>query len=120
MAPRKPPRWSNKKEKASTYYTQLLKNCEGIRPDRLELAQAKTLLASRSGRLGARGLQLPRKAQAPEDFGFGFSCSVRTCPIAGLSGFENQPVKPHRLPRGSRGRIENSQPTTQPTKEDVL
>jgi hypothetical protein len=36
------------KEKASTYYTQLLKNCEGIRSDRPELAQAKTLLASAS------------------------------------------------------------------------
>jgi tetratricopeptide (TPR) repeat protein len=36
------------KEKASTYYNQLLKNCEGIRSDRPELAQAKTLLASRS------------------------------------------------------------------------
>ena len=36
------------KEKASTYYTQLLKNCEGVRSDRPELAQAKTLLASAS------------------------------------------------------------------------
>ena len=36
------------KEKASTYYTQLLKNCEGIRSDRPEIAQAKTLLASAS------------------------------------------------------------------------
>jgi tetratricopeptide (TPR) repeat protein len=36
------------KEKASTYYAQLLKNCEGIRSDRPELAQAKTLLASAS------------------------------------------------------------------------
>src|SRR5579863_1931071 len=36
------------KEKASAYYTQLLKNCEGIRSDRPELAQAKTLLASAS------------------------------------------------------------------------
>jgi tetratricopeptide (TPR) repeat protein len=34
------------KEKAGTYYTQLLKNCEGIRSDRPELAQAKTLLVS--------------------------------------------------------------------------
>lgn len=34
------------KDKASTYYTQLLKNCEGIHSDRPELAQAKTLLAS--------------------------------------------------------------------------
>jgi tetratricopeptide (TPR) repeat protein len=39
------------KEKAGTYYAQLLKNCEGIRSDRPELAQAKTLLASRSGGL---------------------------------------------------------------------
>jgi tetratricopeptide (TPR) repeat protein len=33
-------------EKASAYYSQLLKNCEGIRSDRPELAQAKTLLAT--------------------------------------------------------------------------
>jgi hypothetical protein len=39
------------KEKASTYYTQLLKNCEGVRSDRSELAQAKALLASASRRL---------------------------------------------------------------------
>jgi tetratricopeptide (TPR) repeat protein len=37
------------KQKASTYYAQLLKNCEGIRSDRPELAQAKTLLVSASG-----------------------------------------------------------------------
>ncbi|MGB7845784.1 MAG: hypothetical protein WBL63_09235 [Candidatus Acidiferrum sp.] len=37
------------KEKAATYYTQLLKNCEGIHSDRPELAQAKTLLASAGG-----------------------------------------------------------------------
>ena len=37
------------KEKAATYYTQLLKNCEGIRSDRPELAEAKTLLASAGG-----------------------------------------------------------------------
>ena len=37
------------KEKASTYYTQLLKNCERVRSDRPELAQAKTLLDSSSG-----------------------------------------------------------------------
>ena len=37
------------KEKAATYYTQLLKNCEGIRSDRPELAQAKTLLLSAGG-----------------------------------------------------------------------
>jgi len=39
------------KEKASTYYTQLLKNCKGIRSDRPELARAKTLLAYASGDL---------------------------------------------------------------------
>ena len=39
------------KEKANAYYTKLLKNCEGIRSDRPELAQAKTLLASASGGL---------------------------------------------------------------------
>jgi tetratricopeptide (TPR) repeat protein len=37
------------KQKASTYYTQLLKNCEGIRSDRPELAKAKTLVAGASG-----------------------------------------------------------------------
>jgi tetratricopeptide (TPR) repeat protein len=37
--------------KASTYYSQLLKNCEGVRSDRPELVQAKTLLPSRSGEL---------------------------------------------------------------------
>jgi tetratricopeptide (TPR) repeat protein len=37
------------KEKAGTYYAQLLKNCEGIRSDRPELAQAKTLLVSAGG-----------------------------------------------------------------------
>src|SRR6516225_7275611 len=37
------------KEKAGAYYTQLLKNCEGIRSDRPELAQAKTLLLSAGG-----------------------------------------------------------------------
>lgn len=36
------------KEKASAYYTQLLKNCEGIHSDRPELSQAKSLLASAS------------------------------------------------------------------------
>jgi tetratricopeptide repeat protein len=39
------------KEKASTYYTQLLKNCQGIHSDRPELARAKTLLASATGGL---------------------------------------------------------------------
>jgi tetratricopeptide (TPR) repeat protein len=38
-----------RKDKASTYYTQLLKNCEGIHSDRPELTQAKTLLASARG-----------------------------------------------------------------------
>jgi tetratricopeptide (TPR) repeat protein len=37
------------REKAGTYYTRLLKNCEGIRSDRPELAQAKTLLVSAGG-----------------------------------------------------------------------
>jgi len=37
------------KEKADGYYAQLLKNCEGIRSDRPELAQAKTLLVSAGG-----------------------------------------------------------------------
>jgi hypothetical protein len=39
------------REKASIYYGQLLKNCEGIRSDRPELARAKTLLVSASGGL---------------------------------------------------------------------
>ena len=38
------------KEKADTYYAQLLKNCEGTRSDRPELAQAKTLLISAGGK----------------------------------------------------------------------
>ena len=37
---------AQQKEKADGYYAQLLRNCEGIRSDRPELAQAKTLLAS--------------------------------------------------------------------------
>ena len=37
------------REKAGNYYTQLLKNCEGVRSDRPELAQAKTLLVSAGG-----------------------------------------------------------------------
>lgn len=37
------------KQKASTYYIQLLKNCEGIHSDRPELAQAKTLVVSAGG-----------------------------------------------------------------------
>ena len=37
------------KEKADTYYAQLLKNCEGSHSDRLELAQAKTLLIAAGG-----------------------------------------------------------------------
>ena len=38
------------KEKADTYYAQLLKNCEGTHSDRPELAQARTLLASTGGK----------------------------------------------------------------------
>ena len=38
---------TQQKEKASAYYAQLLKNCDGIQSDRPELAQAKTLLASK-------------------------------------------------------------------------
>lgn len=34
------------REKASTYYTQLLKNCDGVKSDRAELTQARTLLAA--------------------------------------------------------------------------
>jgi tetratricopeptide (TPR) repeat protein len=37
------------KEKAGIYYAQLLKNCEGIRSDRRELAQAKTFLVGAGG-----------------------------------------------------------------------
>jgi tetratricopeptide (TPR) repeat protein len=37
------------KEKAGAYYAQLLKNCEGIRSDRPELTQAKTLVVSAGG-----------------------------------------------------------------------
>src|ERR1700722_11822519 len=37
------------KEKADSYYAQLLKNCAGIHSDRPELAQAKTLLVSAGG-----------------------------------------------------------------------
>ncbi len=35
------------KDKASGYYAQLLKNCDGVQSDRPEIAQAKTLLASK-------------------------------------------------------------------------
>jgi tetratricopeptide (TPR) repeat protein len=38
---------TQQKEKAARYYAQLLKNCDGIRSDRPELAAAKTLLASK-------------------------------------------------------------------------
>jgi tetratricopeptide (TPR) repeat protein len=38
---------TQQKEKAASYYAQLLKNCDGIRSDRPELAQAKTLLAAK-------------------------------------------------------------------------
>jgi tetratricopeptide (TPR) repeat protein len=37
---------AQQKVKANTYYSQLLKNCEGIRSDRPEVAQAKTSLVS--------------------------------------------------------------------------
>lgn len=37
---------AQQKDKAAAYVAQLLKNCEGIRSDRPELAHAKTLLAS--------------------------------------------------------------------------
>ncbi|HSC44505.1 MAG TPA: hypothetical protein VLC94_01685, partial [Candidatus Acidoferrum sp.] len=37
---------AQQKEKAAAYISQLLKNCDGIRSDRPELSQAKTLLAS--------------------------------------------------------------------------
>lgn len=38
---------TQQKEKAARYYAQLLKNCDGIRSDRPELAEAKTLLAGK-------------------------------------------------------------------------
>ena len=38
---------AQQKEKAARYYAQLLKNCEGVRSDRPELSQAKTLLAAK-------------------------------------------------------------------------
>jgi tetratricopeptide (TPR) repeat protein len=38
---------TQQKEKAAGYYAQLLKNCDGIRSDRPELAQARTLLAAK-------------------------------------------------------------------------
>jgi tetratricopeptide (TPR) repeat protein len=37
---------TQQKEKAARYYAQLLKNCDGARSDRPELAEAKTLLAA--------------------------------------------------------------------------
>lgn len=37
----------NQKEKAAGFYSQLLKNCDGVNSDRAELAQAKTLLAAK-------------------------------------------------------------------------
>jgi tetratricopeptide (TPR) repeat protein len=40
---------AQQKEKAGSYYAQLLKNCEGIRSDRPELARAKTLVVSTGG-----------------------------------------------------------------------
>jgi tetratricopeptide (TPR) repeat protein len=38
---------TQQKEKAAGYYAQLLKNCDGVRSDRPELAQARTLLAAK-------------------------------------------------------------------------
>jgi len=38
---------TQQKEKAAGYYAQLLKNCDGVRSDRPELRQAKTLLAAK-------------------------------------------------------------------------
>ncbi len=38
---------TQQKEKAAGYYAQLLKNCDGVRSDRPELTQAKTLLAAK-------------------------------------------------------------------------
>ncbi|PYU01204.1 MAG: hypothetical protein DMG34_18380 [Acidobacteria bacterium] len=38
---------TQQKEKATGYYSQLLKNCDGVRSDRPELTQAKTLLAAK-------------------------------------------------------------------------
>jgi Tfp pilus assembly protein PilF len=38
---------TQQKEKAASYYAQLLKNCDGVHSDRPELSQAKTLLAAK-------------------------------------------------------------------------
>jgi tetratricopeptide (TPR) repeat protein len=38
---------TQQKEKAASYYAQLLKNCDGVSSDRPELSQAKTLLAAK-------------------------------------------------------------------------
>jgi hypothetical protein len=38
---------TQQKDKAATYYAQLLKNCDGVHSDRPELSQAKTLLAAK-------------------------------------------------------------------------
>jgi hypothetical protein len=38
---------SQQKDKAAGYYAQLLKNCDGVRSDRPELLQARTLLATK-------------------------------------------------------------------------
>jgi tetratricopeptide (TPR) repeat protein len=37
----------NEKGKASGYYAQLVKNCQGVESDRPELAKAKTLVAAK-------------------------------------------------------------------------
>ena len=38
---------THQKEKAANYYEQLLENCDGVRSDRPELAEAKTMLAAK-------------------------------------------------------------------------
>ena len=48
------------KEKAATYYSQLLKNCDGSHSDRPELAQAKTLVAGSSMRMHISPLSVVR------------------------------------------------------------
>lgn len=37
----------HQKDKAQTYYAQLLKNCDGVNSDRVELSKARTLLAQK-------------------------------------------------------------------------
>jgi hypothetical protein len=38
---------TQQKEKASGYYAQLIRNCQGSNSDREELAKAKTLVAAK-------------------------------------------------------------------------